>query len=128
MHPALRVRRVRARVPAIVGGVLTAVLVAACGATAGAEASPVATDTVHLPPSYRFQPGTITVPAGTTVTWTNDDHFTHNVDLADDPAEPPVMRPGESVRLTFATPGRFAYVCSFHPNDMRGVIVVTAAP
>jgi len=109
---------------AIAGATL---LIAACGAGgATTGASPVATDTVALPASYKFVPAAIIVPAGTTVTWTNDDHFTHSVDLADDPSEPPVMSPGQSVQHTFGTPGRYAYVCSFHPNDMRGLVVVTA--
>jgi plastocyanin len=108
---------------AIAGATL---LIAACGAGgATTDASPVRTDKVDLPASYKFAPAAITVTAGTTVTWTNDDHFTHSVDLADDPSEPAVMSPGQSVQLTFDTPGRFAYVCSFHPNDMRGVVVVT---
>jgi len=102
-------------------------LAAACGAGgATTDPSPVATDKVDLPPSYKFAPAGITVTAGTTVTWTNDDHFTHSVDLANDPSEPPVMAPGQSVQITFDTPGTYAYVCSFHPNDMRGVVVVTA--
>jgi len=102
-------------------------LAAACGAGgATTDPSPVATDKVDLPPSYKFAPAGITVTAGTTVTWTNDDHFTHSVDLANDPSEPPVMAPGQSAQITFDTPGTYAYVCSFHPNDMRGVVFVTA--
>jgi plastocyanin len=120
--PSLRARRSFTVVAVTAVGLLAA----ACGPVDGAHASPVATDKVDLPPSYRFAPAAITVTAGTTVTWTNDDHFTHSVDLADDPSEPPVMSPGRSVTLTFDTPGRFAYVCSFHPNDMRGVVLVTA--
>ena len=34
-------------------------------------------DSVDLPKSYKFAPAAITVTAGTTVTWTNDDNFTH---------------------------------------------------
>ena len=121
---SLRARRALASV--VISGL--ALFAAACAAGGGTtDASPVATDKVDLPPSYKFAPAAITVTAGTTVTWTNDDHFTHSVDLADDPSEPPAMSPGQSVQLTFDTPGRFAYVCSFHPNDMRGVVVVTAS-
>jgi plastocyanin len=128
MDPRRRAQSLRARrsltLVAVAG---VALLAAACGPGGNAaDASPVATDKVDLPRSYKFAPAAITVPAGTTVTWTNSDNFTHSVDLADDPSEPSVMSPGQSVTLTFDTPGRFAYVCSFHPNDMRGVVVVTA--
>jgi plastocyanin len=128
MDPRRRAQSLRARrsltLVAVAGAAL---LAAACGPGGNAaDASPVATDKVDLPRSYKFAPAAITVPSGTTVTWTNSDNFTHSVDLADDPSEPSVMSPGQSVTLTFDTPGRFAYVCSFHPNDMRGVVVVTA--
>ena len=49
-----------------------ALLAGACSSLgSGATASPVATTTVDLPASYRFDPAAITVPDGATVTWTN---------------------------------------------------------
>jgi plastocyanin len=98
------------------------VLVAACGGGAGASTAAVATTSVDLPPSYLFAPAAIRVEAGATVTWTNHDNFTHNV--AFDGADPLTMRPGESASRTFGSAGRFAYVCSLHPNDMRGTVEV----
>lgn len=102
-----------------------AVTVAACGggASADGEATPVATTSVDLPTSYRFAPAAITVTAGATVTWTNHDNFTHNVAL--EGAEPLTMAPGESATHTFTTPGRYPYVCSLHPRDMTGSVLVT---
>ena len=100
------------------------VLLAACAPQAAAE--PVATDRVNLPPSYRFEPAAIVVPDGTTVTWTNRDNFTHNVRLIDDGGEILALPPGESVSFTFTGPGEHRYDCSFHPNDMTGVVVVSA--
>ena len=99
------------------------VLLAACAPQAAAE--PVATDQVNLPPSYKFEPAAITVPDGTTVTWTNNDNFTHNVRLIDDGGEILALPPGESVSFTFTGPGEHRYDCSFHPNDMSGVVVVS---
>jgi plastocyanin len=116
-------------------GILAAVLVvaglAACasgsnrsGATAGA---PVATSVVDLPPSYRFAPEAISVAAGTTVTWTNSDNFTHSVQFTDGglPTDPLLMQPGASATFTFAAPGTYAYICHLHPQDMRGTVTVT---
>ena len=104
----------------LLGGTL---LLAAC--TPGTDAEPVATDQVNLPPSYRFEPAAITVPDGTTVTWTNNDNFTHNVRLVDDGGDVLDLPPGESVSFTFTGLGEHRYDCSFHPNDMTGVVVVT---
>ncbi len=98
-------------------------LLAACGSPADAE--PVATDQVNLPPSYKFEPAAITVPDGTTVTWTNNDNFTHNVRLLDDGGDVLALPPGESVSFTFTGAGEHRYDCSFHPTDMTGVVVVT---
>jgi plastocyanin len=109
-----------------VTGMAVALLLGACTA-GGADASPVATSEVNLPPSYRFEPAAITVPDGTTVTWTNNDRFTHNVRLLDDGGDVLALPPGESVSFTFTGVGEHRYDCSFHPNDMSGVVVVTDA-
>jgi plastocyanin len=58
--------------------VLVATMVAAgCGGTGSSE--PVATTKVSMAKSYRFDPKTIEIKAGDTVTWTNNDNFTHTV-------------------------------------------------
>ena len=104
---------------------VAALVLLACTGSAGG--APIATDTVDLPRSYRFAPADITVASGTTVTWTNSDNFTHNVQFADKglSGEPLTMRPGETVQFTFATPGTYEYLCSLHPQDMKGSVVVT---
>ena len=108
----------------IAGSILGAVvLLTACAPQAATE--PVTTDTVNLPPSYRFEPAAITVADGTTVTWTNNDNFSHHVRLLDDGGELLQMAPGESVSFTFTGVGEHRYDCSFHPNDMEGVVIVT---
>lgn len=102
------------------------VAVAALSACAGGEpAEPVATSEVDLPPSYKFEPEAITVPAGTTVTWTNSDNFTHSVRLVDDGGAVFTMAPGESASFTFEEPGLHNYDCSFHATDMTGTVLVT---
>ncbi len=83
---------------------------------------------VDLPRSYRFAPAAIRVTAGTRVTWTNHDVFTHGVRLADRAGQPLVLRPGDSVSFVFTAPGLYRYDCPFHPHDMRGTVEVTAAP
>jgi plastocyanin len=106
-------------------GIVVALALAGCAAATPSE--PVATDRVDLPPSYKFVPADITVPDGTTVTWTNNDNFTHSVRLVDDGGEVLVMAPGESVTYTFTGPGLHHYDCSFHANNMKGTVTVTEA-
>ena len=77
----------------------------------------MATDQVDLPRSYKFAPEDIVVPAGTTVTWTNNDNFTHSVRLLDS-GETQMMKPGESVTHAFTALGAYQYDCSLHPKDM----------
>ncbi len=114
-----------------------AALAAACGGpapargagdAARARSAAVATDHVDLPRSYRFAPAAIRVAAGTRVTWTNHDVFTHGVRLADRGGQPFVLPPGDSVSFVFTAPGLHRYDCPFHPHDMRGTVEVTAAP
>jgi plastocyanin len=98
-------------------------LVAGCGQTA--TVAPALTDQVNLPPSYQFDPAVIEVVAGTAVTWTNNDHFTHSVKVQD--ASDHVIKPGESVSILFDTPGDYAYICTFHSQDMKGTVFVTTS-
>jgi plastocyanin len=105
---------------------LVAVMVAGACQTATPSA-PVPTSQVDLPRSYRFAPEDIVVPVGTTVTWTNNDNFSHTVRLLDSD-DVQLMRPGESVTHTFAAPGLYRYDCSLHPKDMQGSVLVEIAP
>ena len=108
-----------------IGATTMSLLLVACAAPA-ASTQPVATNQIDLPPSYKFVPDTITVPDGAEVTWTNDDNFTHSVRLTDDGGDVMVMKPGESVSFTFHGVGEHHYDCSFHSQQMSGVVIVTA--
>jgi plastocyanin len=101
---------------------LAACLTAAgCGA-AGASA-PVATTHVTMVKSYRFDPDVIKIKPGDTVTWKNDDNFTHTVKVGDGP-DHKVGR-GDSVSVRFDRPGTYDYVCTLHSHDMHGKVIVT---
>ena len=118
----------RLRTPMFAALALLALLLAGCADDATGSDEPVATDEVTMPKSYRFSPGAIQVAAGTTVTFRNADNFSHSVKLLDSSEPDHLVKPGESVQLTFAQPGTFKYECSLHPRDMRGTVVVTGAP
>jgi plastocyanin len=72
--------------------------------------------------SYRFDPQTIEIEAGATVTWTNDDNFTHTVQV--DGRDDRKVERGESVSVGFDTPGTYHYVCTLHSRDMDGEVIV----
>jgi plastocyanin len=102
------------------------VLLAGCAAQPSAAAAPVETAEVTMPPSYRFDPPAIQVPAGTTVTWRNSDHFTHSVSVSGGMLPFLNLPPGQSGALIFDQPGAYDYVCTYHAQDMRGTIIVVA--
>jgi len=66
-----------------------------------------------------------TVPAGTTVVWTNHDDIPHTVTDQADPRgiHSPPLDTDESYRRQFLTPGRYGYFCSLHPHMMATVVV-----
>jgi plastocyanin len=101
--------------------VLAATAVAA-GCGSADESPPVATTDVRMAKSYRFEPKTIQVRAGDTVTWTNEDNFAHTVRV-DGQGDHEVGR-GDSVAITFAEPGTYHYVCTLHRHDMDGTVIV----
>lgn len=79
-------------------------------------------DNPQLPTPYA--PGTLTVAAGTTVTWVNQDVVIHTVTSDVGLFDSGSMRPGDRFSFTFTTPGTFTYDCIPHPY-MRGTVVVT---
>ncbi|WP_413784738.1 cupredoxin family copper-binding protein, partial [Mycolicibacterium llatzerense] len=73
--------------------------------------------------NFAFAPDTLTVPAGTTVTWTNHDEDPHNVVAEGGQFRSPTMGSGATFSYVFAAPGTFTYVCGIHPF-MHGTVVV----
>jgi plastocyanin len=101
---------------------LVAATVLAAGCGGAGESAPVATTDVRMVKSYRFDPKTIEIRAGQTVTWKNEDNFTHTVEV-DGQGDHKVGR-GESVSITFDKPGTYHYVCTLHRQDMDGTVIV----
>jgi plastocyanin len=91
----------------------------ATGGTAGGGASEVSIS------GFEFQPGDLTVAAGTTVTWTNDDRSPHSIQDDSDlgAEEGPDLARGDTFELTYDEPGTYPYLCGIH-NYMTGTITV----
>lgn len=72
-----------------------------------------------------FEPAAITVKAGQSVTWTNNDRVAHSVTV--DGSFDIRLKRGASWRRRFPTAGTVAYRCRIHPANpfMRGVVVVS---
>jgi plastocyanin len=94
------------------------------GATPSITAPPAAASGNQVTiDGFAFAPATLTVSAGTTVTWINRDEEPHTVAASDGSFHSPGMGTGASFTHTFSTAGTFDYLCSIHPM-MHGTVVV----
>lgn len=75
---------------------------------------------------YKYVPAVLTIKAGTTVRWINNEKRTTHSILFTGPGgfESERIFPGESWQRTFERPGRFPYTCGPHP-EMKGEVIVT---
>ena len=77
--------------------------------------------------NFTFNPATVTVKAGTTVTWTNKDDIPHGIAATNNAFKrSQALDTDDSYSFTFTTPGTYQYFCYIHPH-MTGTIVVEAA-
>jgi len=74
--------------------------------------------------NFAFNPSAITVRAGTTITWTNNDSASHTVTSDTNTFASGTLSTGQSFSATFSTPGTYAYHCAIHPS-MTGTVIVT---
>ena len=73
---------------------------------------------------FAFNPPTLEVPVGTTVTWTNEDSAAHTVTSDDGTTfQSGKMDQGATFSYTFTTAGTYAYHCEYHAG-MKATIVV----
>ena len=75
---------------------------------------------------FTFYPQRITVKAGTTVTWANEDDAPHTVASSSKLFKSKALDTRDKYSFTFTAPGTYAYFCSLHPH-MTGAVVVEAA-
>jgi plastocyanin len=111
-------------IASLVAPVLIAVLalMAGSGRVAASDQPSAANATVKID-NFVFGPQTVTVPAGTTVTWTNSDDIPHTAVSTDGVFKSKVMDTDEKFSYTFTKAGTYPYYCSIHPK-MTGKIVV----
>ena len=85
-------------------------------ATAPARAA----DTTVTIDSFTFSLGLLTVKAGTTVTWVNQDDIPHTVTSNTKAFKSKALDTDDKFTFTFAIPGIYEYFCSLHPHDRNG--------
>jgi plastocyanin len=74
--------------------------------------------------NFSFGPAAITIPAGTTVTWTNNDDVPHVV-ISDDNKmfKSKALDTDDRFSFTFTKPGTYNYYCAIHPKMVAKIVV-----
>ncbi len=126
--------------PSLVSGIAGALLLVSCGGGStspyggggggGGGCTPTATK-ICTATVYQFNPATLTVAAGTTVTWENGDGGGHTVTSATGSADTyDLALASGTVSHQFTTAGTYNYYCKNHgfngtpPTGMHGTITV----
>jgi plastocyanin len=73
--------------------------------------------------AFSYNPATITVPKGTTVTWAQMDSGVQHT-VTGTGFDSGILNAGDTFKWTFKKAGTFSYTCSTHSN-MIGIVVVT---
>ena len=90
--------------------------------TEATTSAPSTQNTVSIE-NFSFNPGEITVKAGTEVTWTNNDSTIHTVTSDTNAFQSGNIAPGATFKFTFSQAGTFSYHCSIH-SSMTGKVIV----
>jgi amicyanin len=120
--PASVANTLRSAIVAAALGAATAAALAAVVLPGHAQtAAPAAAVSID---NFTFTPPTLTVKAGTTVTWINKDDIPHGIASANNAfTKSKALDTDDSYSFTFTTPGTYQYFCYVHPH-MTGTIVV----
>jgi plastocyanin len=74
--------------------------------------------------NFSFGPDTISIPAGTTLTWQNGDDIPHSIVAEDKSFRSKALDTDDHYSFVFSKPGEFVYFCGLHPF-MKGRVIVT---
>jgi plastocyanin len=74
--------------------------------------------------NFSFGPATVTIPAGSTVTWTNNDDVPHVVSSDDNKMfKSKALDTDDHFSFTFTKPGTYNYYCAIHPKMTAKIVV-----
>jgi len=137
----MRLSNPRRRFQLIAPAIAMAALLAACSGSAAAtpvapapaSAAPVASSSAASAAAagggavsikdFAFGPASLSVPVGTTVTWTNGDSARHTVTAVDGSFDSKPIAGGGTFSQAFPIAGTYAYHCTIH-SSMTATIVV----
>ena len=107
--------------------ILAVAIVLTAGARLGLAANsgdiPAGAATVKID-NFSFGPATITIPAGTTVRWTNNDDVPHVVTSDDNKMfKSKALDTDDHFSFTFTKPGTYNYYCAIHPKMTAKIVV-----
>lgn len=105
----------------LAGALATAVIVVTLGLGAGGAAAQESAAVSIV--DFAFQPDSVEIATGGTVTWTNTGQAPHTVTADDGSFDSGTLSPGATFSQTFATAGTFTYHCNIHPQMTATVIV-----
>ena len=91
------------------------------GCSGDDDKTPVGVENQVLIKDFKFQPQDITVKAGDTVTWVNEDNTVHTVEGSG--MDSGNMSKGVEFKYTFDKAGTYDYICGPHPY-MTGTVIV----
>jgi plastocyanin len=98
------------------------------GAAGGAVVDAAAKATTVTIDNFAFAPPALTIAAGTTVTWKNEDGEVHRVKDDHNGFSSAALDTDDSYSHTFTTPGIYHYFCSIHPYMVGEIVVKPARP
>ena len=107
-------------------GALTVVAALLVPPAAGA-APPIAPAVVHIR-NFAFVPATLSIVAGQTVRFINDDGEAHTVTARDASFDSGGFDTHDAWQHTFSAAGTYAYVCQLHPMMTATIVVRRAGP
>ena len=128
INPATRHRRIALLLGAVgLASLLTAALPELPAADEPAVAAAASPATIQID-NFAFAPATLTVIAGTTVTWKNEDDSPHRVTEKNNGFTSAALDTDDSFSHTFAAPGEYDYFCSMHPYMVGKIVVKPGGP
>jgi plastocyanin len=87
-------------------------------------AQPISPATAVTIKGFAFDPASVTVKVGTSVTWTNEDSAPHTISSDKGDWDSGRLAQGGTYTHKFDQAGTYAYHCAVHPS-MTGTVVVT---
>ncbi|CAN5446362.1 hypothetical protein BH09BAC6_BH09BAC6_04480 [soil metagenome] len=103
----------------------TVMVVYSCSTNSAVKPTPMGpTASVNIQ-GFAFAPDTVTIKAGGTITWTNQDSAPHTVTELASLFNSGSMATSQTFKYTFNTPGTFTYHCLIHAMMKSGVVIVS---